>query len=750
MKTAWLILLFTLVFTPKTSFADPIVVRSGEHDSFTRIVMELPEGSTWKVETQPGRSVLNIGGFDGGFDLSAAFDVIPRTRLSALLARAATLELQLTCDCPVNAFLENNGFLVLDIKDGPPIETESVVIANSSALPATNFTYGELLWVDPEGSAPEIVAAEVIGTSLTAISQPSNPDPTPQAEAVLQTQERLLEAFSDAASRGLLSLTDTDTFDPPDRLEDEQQTEIFDSYSTETDAIIPRSSQIRVTSSKDIPAQNISDQFQLSGEQCPGEVITSVSTWGNGKTFNEQLRQSQNRLFDELGRLQKGALIQHIRLYIYFGFGAEAMRYLEMAPEIAASHPELVDIASILEYGYAKNPRVLHRYSGCASDVALWAILAAEDIPLEIEIHTEAALMALQSLPPSLRLFAGQALSDRLLRRGDIANAGIAMRSYQSLKGYDQKTPKLADAEASELRGNEVTANDLLNEIIAEDTPQAPKAIISLVDSHVKEDVAISADIALLAEAYAFEFRNTRQGAQLFRAHVLAAAKSAQYQKAFTALSESQIELRNEVATELTSFVFSEVSTRASDVFFLETYFEKYEQFEDGLSDRSKFEIAQRLLALGFVDHADQLNSMIPKSFETRERSILTAKIHLRQKRYSESLDEIMELEGEDVAEIRANAFERLGRNQAAAQIFGTSQRPERASTSLWLTEEWSQLIDETDPVFGTFSQLSREQTVDVSVDNQMLSNSQAAISSSAQARASIETALNALRISDE
>ncbi|MEP5951833.1 MAG: hypothetical protein ABJ249_09535, partial [Lentilitoribacter sp.] len=106
MRRAFLIFIFNFLVSGIAQ-AEPIVVRSGEHDNFTRLVLPLPLGSRWSIDERPGVAKVILEEFNDGFDLSYAFEIIPRTRLVALVARGSELELQLSCTCPVVAFIED-------------------------------------------------------------------------------------------------------------------------------------------------------------------------------------------------------------------------------------------------------------------------------------------------------------------------------------------------------------------------------------------------------------------------------------------------------------------------------------------------------------------------------------------------------------------------------------------------------------------------------------------------------------------
>lgn len=100
--------------------AQTIVTRSGEHDGFSRLVMRLPNGADWSL-TQSGRSAtLNIGARDVVYDTSRVFNLIPRDRLQAIgqAAPGQPLRMDLGCNCEIRSYVQRDGYLVIDIRDG--------------------------------------------------------------------------------------------------------------------------------------------------------------------------------------------------------------------------------------------------------------------------------------------------------------------------------------------------------------------------------------------------------------------------------------------------------------------------------------------------------------------------------------------------------------------------------------------------------------------------------------------------------
>lgn len=734
------------------AIAEPIAVRSGEHRNFTRLVMPLPNGSDWSLKNETGVSKLAVSNFDDGFDLTSAFAIIPRTRLRALVARGGELELQLTCECRVNAFLERDEFIVIDIFDGPPIKQSITEPVEFSALPGTRFSYGDLLWNRPEN---EITGPSIDGRQ--AFSDPernimSDDQPTVDSEQIVtETREQLLRAFTNAASNGIVQTNIEDI----DRLSPSQSQDsglaIFDSSETVQPATVPPAAQIRITNSKDVPDQNTTPVLNLEGAVCPSSSIVNVAAWGEGSNIGSQIADSNSVLFDELGRISEQAALERAKLYVYFGFGAEALQTLNLVSGLTEENPHLVDLSNIMEHGYAKNPRSLHRFTNCPSELALWAILTAKEIAPSQAIDASAAVLALRALPPHLKNFLGKGLADRLLAFGDLENASIAIRSFESLDQRDHETSSMAHAKAAKLRNNPEQSSKIIEDIVTKNTAEAPQALVAAINESIRKGAMIDAETALLAESYAFEYRNSDLGPEMLRSFILAAAKSGQFSKALDVIADQDrmSNLAKETVSEVSSFVFSELAQIASDAEFISSFFGDFEAAQENIDPATTVEVASRMLEMGFADNALTLVDELPTGFQSPQLSMLRAETLVVSGHFEQALSQISEVDDNKAAELRAEILEKMGNSKDAARYYNDADMPERAASAIWLSEDWATLVPEEEPIFGPITELSNAINLEIDVDQNMLSRSEEAIEASENARLALQNTLSNLKTSE-
>lgn len=743
MKKLTLLFIFLAALLPERLLAEPIVVLSGEHDTFTRLVMRLPVDVEWRIEENAQNRTLLVSDFNDGFDLSSAFEIIPRTRLKALVARDSQLELQLACDCQIEAFLEQNRFLVIDIANSNTSVTDEIAVSDdlleTSDIPDSVFAYGDLLWSESDQtntSNPVQSPREAEQDPLPGGNQQGD---LTENELVSDTQERLLAAFSSAASRGILTTKSDVLLQAPVESSRKATPEIFDSSKEDQAGPIPLSGNMRISDSRDIPGKQNDQNVAATSTVCVDPSIVDIATWGTASGIGEQVGASVLELYDQAGRLNKENVLKHARLQLFFGLGQEAKQTLKMFPRLMVEHPELLDIANILEFGHANNPRILHRFPDCNTDLALWGLLAAREIPLDRTVNATAALRGLQKLPNHLKFFLAPSLSERFSSRGDAANASIAIRSFENLKNHGDQ-PKLVFAEVSELRNKPDEAKSIRSEIVTIETSETPQAIIELIDMHVEANEAVPAELALLAETYAFQLRGTEEGLEMFRAFVLSTANSGQQEKALNAMEG--VELDDALKTELISSIFSNLSNNSGEIEFLESYFTHLVENERFVEDLAMLGIAKRLFNLGFETEAEAVLEKLPNDYLTRDSRLLKARVLLSNGDFDESYNLIQDLTGADAALIKGEAMKGLGQMELAASYFSTAETEEVARDMIWLSDNWRSLLAENDDQFGSVRSLANETVARIPQSDQMISNGGEALAASANARQTLERLL--------
>lgn len=179
---------FVMFLLPSASFANPIVVRTGEHGDFTRVVLHMRPNDSWSVKSEGKQYKVSFADKRVDFDLSDTFVRINRKRLSAVTASPGALDLTLGCECVILSDESSGDMLVLDIR--PAHGKNPTDVANESKSDHSFFEDQQrLLERSSITRLPEAPTEEV-----------ANPD---VARLVKNSERDLIEQLSRASGLGL-------------------------------------------------------------------------------------------------------------------------------------------------------------------------------------------------------------------------------------------------------------------------------------------------------------------------------------------------------------------------------------------------------------------------------------------------------------------------------------------------------------------------------------------------------------------
>jgi len=604
-------ILIAITFGPSKIYAQILTVRSGEHSNFTRLVVPIITQRDWSITQEERVVTLTLDQFDGEFDTTEVFQLIPRDRIVSLTSISGQLEITLGCDCNVAYFLAENRFVVLDIgpQDVELFGTTVVRTTTAQELPSVGR-----IEISPEVAIPlpSLLRQAEAALTQTPVDTPLRiREPLSAGEnAILDVmQEKLLRELSTAATRGVLNTLADQSIAPKNS--DTQETTNVDIILAQPEITKEepnKTTNVRVTSSNELQRIDAPALYETS-YTCPNSDDFNVEDWADSRPFNIQIGEARKYLYRDFNKLDLSSIDRLAKLYLFFGFGSEARAVLSLKPEMSASSFHLVDIAHILERGEATAHSTLSGAIECESEVALWAILAETDIPAERNFDPSAALRALNKLPIHLRRSLAPELSERLLSYGDADSAAKALRSIERVPLPLPPSAKMANASIALEQGNYSSATNQLSDVIKENTTQSPEALIALVEAKFSQNEPVLRRTANLLEAYAKELGNSELGPALRRSNILALAKSGQFDRAFQAIEEVDGQLEVDLIDEIRLKILEEVTASAENITFLEYFFEQAPREVNRLSSDAKNSLANRLLDLGFSNEAQAVLS---------------------------------------------------------------------------------------------------------------------------------------------
>ena len=744
MLTFRLAILFTLL--AGTAYSAEISVRSGAHATFARLVLDVPKEKKWSLEETAAGITITIAGHTDGFDTSRVFDRIGQTRVRAVDSDATSLNIMYGCECQAEVF-RSGAMLVVDVS---ALAVGSTDENQNNGLSLLQFVGSTQLRFTSDKAGNEVRISALSSSSGAPVAEEaprvllSEAPSTTEVSNLQKAQEQLASRISFAASTGVLQPSDLSIAVPLRQQRPQIDTSIFDSsiQTLEEQQAGPPSSNLRVTTSSDVPNTNPLDTSTTQGVQCIDPLAVRVQDWGTTTGFTTSISSLRSALFSEFDKIDKDVAVELARLYLHFGFGAEAKQVLSISADLEPANRVLVDIADVMEFGSAQANNYLGNFTDCNSDVALWAILSATNLEPSSSVNSSAALLALSSLPLHLRNFLAPALSRKLLAYGDDVAAAAALRGLERTVESLPSAAELAKADLELTRGDVEAAQGRLEAIVASNDQQSAEALIRYVNTQLDAEIEIAPDIATLVEAYVVEMRDDPLGEELQRTHVLALAKSDQFDSAFDVLRLMRPSGSISDTETLHSTLLFLLARNANDITFLKHAFPAIVEPGNTLSARTTDAFAQRLADLGFFSEAKQFLSTQSSTPVTRKRKILLAQISLGLSQPRVALAQLSGVAGDSADSLRAHANVNAGYHDAAYKLFSSLGDEGRRMQAAWLSENWQQLLAVDDPVLGPVAELTSSSLDTSNTSKGVLKRMQGAVEESANARRVVEQLL--------
>ncbi len=719
-------LLALLVAMALPAAAETARVFSGEHEGFTRLVIELPQAGDWAVGRTPmGYAFASAAASPPSYDLTRVWDRIARTRLQALRVEPQTgvLQLTLACPCHVFPFEYRPGMVVLDIKDGPPAPGSSFETAFTGLVAADTLadrqTLPRILPLDPpralQGNYDWLAMTRADG-GLAALQNSAQP----MASGTLSLQplrDELLEQISRGATVGVVDMVLPGP--PPDVPDNNAAT----SWS-----------QIRIG---EMPGMSIGDTrpaegLTADGGACMADETINLPAWGADRQPIDLLSEARSGLLGEFDRVEPAAVMQSVRLHLYLGFGAEAAQIATLLEGETTSGDvrAYVSMARLIdEESDPSTPFV--GMLGCEGAASLWAALALDRLPPGPQVNVAAIVRSFVALPPHLRRTLGPGLADRLLQRGDADPARIVRDAIQRSPGSTVAEVALLDAKAELQADRSETARDFAQTSVAEGA-NSSDALIALVEAHFRDAEPLSPEIATALLAFQREAATGAEAAALQRALVLALALSDQTAAAFALVEAAGVEEPD---------LWQIAHQRANDDDFLRQAVLASDQPPPAVAPEVAVSVASRLVDLGFADAALAWLGPVPDTRPDQTRRV-AARAELLRGDARATLVLLGLLDDPEDQVLRAKALVQLGRIEPARQAYEAAGLPDEAARLLPWEADWPRLQEEgSDP----WAVAARIATAPPRVETGPLARGTALVEESVAARAALDALLSAV-----
>ena len=748
--------------------AEQVAVQSGEHDGFTRLVLDFAAPVGWQMTRTESGYRLALNRPDMRFDLTGVFRLIPRERLSSIWADPDTgaLILGIGCACHAFPFELRPDVLVIDLRDGPappgssfemaedgrampPVaapaparprgrprerpETMTVSAAVSSTAPGYDWlaqiVSGMAVAEGPVPTGP--IASPQVSDALHDEQQPSSAQvgdalhgeqPPPSAQGGDALRDALLRQISDGAARGAVDLALHAPGQPPRR------------PGTTADDPLP---QIRIGGNAGVDPAAIDrpdHALTAEGNRCLPDAAVDFGAWGDAAPVAETIGTRTAALYGEFDRVDRAAAETAVKYLLHLGFGAEVLRLIETLPLEGPDVALWSALAAVVDGDLAP----AGPFAGmevCDGAVALWALLARPDLTAGDKVQSGAILRAFSALPPHLRRHLGPNLAGRFLAQGDAGTVRAIRDAILRPGGDPGPAVRLMQAELQATTGGGHDTDAL---VALQSAPgrTAAAATIAATLAIVADGGTVDIGMLTATEALLREYKGAEEEPALRHALALAQATQGDFDTAFALLPEGDAGRTDLWALLAERGADGPVLTHA-----LRGGMAQVPQVPLATGHR----LARRLIDMGFPDAAlDWLNAATAPEGEAQDsHRLLTAEAELRRRDALAAIGILAGVEGPAAAGLRNEALLQLGTpaplERVRADVSAPGMQRQRAAR---MALDWADVAREGPQVWREAAALMTDRPA--AADTPPLARAQALLAESVNARAVLQRLIGA------
>jgi hypothetical protein len=580
-----LLFLVMLVLLPVKVIGQPVFVQTGEHPTFTRVVVDLPDPDTWRFGRVMGGYALRLPVSDG-YDLQRFFDIIPRQRITAVTQDVARGELRLEVDCACRAdvVLLPDGYLVIDILDGLPMPNSAFEVSLDAPMTGDVFAGNSILPVIFD--VPDLPVPVDIGpATMVQMAAPEPPADVSFSDDLAALETLVIENLGRGLTEGFLTAerpTAATAPIPPPTLT----------------APLPG---IAVRTGLD-PAAILTEPIAVDdqGLACAPDDLLDVARWADASPFVDQFAMKRAALIRDFDMFDPLAVTDLARFYVHFGFGREAVQTLALDAGASQERQYLRLIAAVLDEDAVSFVGLTEQVT-CPSRIALWAMLALPEAAINQSANRAAVLRSYKELPLHLQIHLGPRLAKRFAAIGDDDAAAQVLGAAEAIAPARIET-RLAQSTLASQRGDHENALTILADITETNQRITADTMVLFLDEAVRQGRAISAADMLTADALRFENALTPVAAELAIAQVRAYLAAASFDDAARVIADETDNLAQDQRRAVADAFAIAAVADMPDAEFL-----AYAMTVDLITANPAAQIADRLSDIGFPDAARDL-----------------------------------------------------------------------------------------------------------------------------------------------
>ncbi len=672
----WIIAIWVLIAGPLSAL--PVEVTSGEHDGFTRLVLNFGTPVVWSVGRTSDGYRFRPESIAAEYALEPVFNRIGKSRLAAISANRETSELDIgfACACHAIPFEFRPGIIVIDLRDGAPPKGSSFETPLPDISPPTDRAQP----TSKSDSASQKVgdaSAEATGGPEVSYNwidrfSPSTPNnrggekpslaPLPTSQPDLQPlRDQLLRQLSRGASQGVIDLA----------------------LAKESGPIAPRApldaARVALGEMGGITTKTArapQEALGQEGDVCIPSDRLAIANWAEPATAGEILSRDFTALVKEFDTPDPDLVEKAAQARIYLGFGQEARQVLRAFSSKSQDTPLLQSLSYLVDL--ESDPDRLFAGQGrCTTAAALWASLSDPEITHLSQVDTKAVVLAFAALPSHLRRHLAPALIDKFIDLNDNVTATTLRNAALRAMGDDSADLSVAAAKIDLAKGDAHAAEAHLEGAESGATLASAKALMTRVDARIAQGIKVDPQTVSALAALQKEMADTEIGPDLEKTMIRAHAAAAEFEAAFAGLENMPSE---------TAVVWQSLAKLADDTTFLTFATSQKPAEEAYLPMEISSAIAARFLGLGLPEPALQW-----ASYAGISKGLLPAQIHLALRDGQSALAALDGEAGDLILPLRAQALSLLGRYESAAQTLAAGPSDAQAK-ALLRAKDWAAL----------------------------------------------------------
>lgn len=545
----------------------PFPVQTGDHESFTRLVILAEDGVSWTARREATRVVVSVENNEDGFETGSVFDRIGKNRINIIESEKDTLEIGIACECQISTFLDSGRNIVIDISEfGSKIN-------------------GQILEISP--LAPPSKPPEVKKTRRENVSNNEN---------IFKIDSNLnLTNFQDRLTKNLGHLGTTKILNSEIsmNLVNSNVEPVNKSYEIlprnlgveNNNILLPNFTEALLGVGKpDVETMECHDARHLSFKM-------NTTTDASSGPFEGVVD-----LTNDAGDIDIDRAIHHARELISLGMGAEANQILSLIKRESLEIKILSAISDILEYGTSSKLSAIQESSECVPDLLFWSILGSAGSFEISNAKLKQSLLYFNELPPSLRKSTYRQFLENLRRSDNPSAVPAILENLDRLSLGENLGLKIEKISNKIYLDETDDVNTLIKELKSDQAILESGDFIKVIDAKLRLEGEISKFDMVILDSLIFQETDTSLLDMLYNKKFFALLGGNMFLDALNLLEEVDSLKKPEHYEPL----LHDATLKGNDRTFLEIWSSVPEQLFYDLRPETQRSLKDRLLELGF------------------------------------------------------------------------------------------------------------------------------------------------------